>query len=126
MLEADYYLGAGKTEEYIKLTSAALKNELKDEADKLSFLARRASGGRAGADQVPAAILQQAYLMAKRAVELEPEEYSNQSTFASVCLAMKKKPEALAAAKKTRSLADAETSKIQKLAQELLDKVEAL
>ncbi|MNL89310.1 hypothetical protein D3C87_2195490 [compost metagenome] len=64
--------------------------------------------------------------MAKRAVELEPEEYGNQSTFASVCLAMKKKPEALAAAKKTRSLADAETSKIQKLAQELLDKVEAL
>ncbi|SMC58483.1 thioredoxin family protein [Pedobacter nyackensis] len=126
MLEADYYLGAGRTEDYVKLTSAALKNELKDEADKLSFLARRASGGRAGADQVSPAILQQAYLMAKRAVELEPEEYGNQSTFASVCLAMKKKPEALAAAKKTRSLADAETSKIQKLAQELLDKVEAL
>jgi thiol-disulfide isomerase/thioredoxin len=126
MLEADYYLGAGKTEDYVKLTSSALKNELKDEADKLSFLARRASGGRSGADQVSPAILQQAYLMAKRAVEIEPEEYGNQSTFASVCLAMKNKPEALAAAKKTRSLADTETSKIQKIAQELLDKVEAL
>ncbi|MNL46074.1 hypothetical protein D3C87_1687580 [compost metagenome] len=70
--------------------------------------------------------MQQAYLMAKRAVELDPEEYSIQSTFAWICLGMKRKAEALAAAKKSRSLADAETSKIQKLAQELLDKVEAL
>lgn len=126
MLEADYYLEKGRTDDYVKLTGAAMKNELKDDAEKLSFLARRASGGKMGNNQAPAAIQQQAYLMAKRAVELEPEEYSIQSTFAYVCLAMKKKPEALAAAKKTRSLADAETSKIQKLAQELLDKVEAL
>ncbi|MNJ98235.1 Thiol:disulfide interchange protein DsbD precursor [compost metagenome] len=126
MLEADYYLGAGKTEEYVKLTSAALKNELKDEAEKLSFLARRASGGKGDSDQASPAIMQQAYLMAKRAVEINPEEYSIQSTFASVCLAMKKKQEALVAAKKTRMLADAETSKIQKIAQALLDKVEEL
>ncbi|MNL62745.1 hypothetical protein D3C87_1867960 [compost metagenome] len=64
--------------------------------------------------------------MAKRATILEPEEYSTQSTFALVCLAMKNKAEGLVAAKKTRALADAETSKIQKLAQDLLDKVEAL
>ncbi|WP_159451757.1 thioredoxin family protein [Pedobacter africanus] len=126
MLEADYYLGAGRTDDYVKLTSSALTNELKDEAEKLSFLARRASGGKNPNEQVSPAIMQQAYLMAKRAVELEPEEYSIQSTFAWVCLGMKKKPEALTAAKKSRALADAETSKIQKLAQELLDKVEAL
>jgi len=126
MLEAEYYLSTGRTNDYVKLTTEALKNELKDEAEKLSFLARRASGGKGSNDQAQPAILQQAYLMAKRAVQLEPEEYSIQSTFAYVCLAMKKKPEALAAAKKSRSLADAETSKIQKLAQELLDKVEAL
>jgi thiol-disulfide isomerase/thioredoxin len=126
MLEAEYYLSTGRTNDYVMLTTGALKNDLKGDAEKLSFLARRASGGKSPKEQVPPAILQQAYLMAKRAVELEPEEYSVQSTFAYVCLAMKNKPEALAAAKKSRSLADAETSKIQKLAQELLDKVEAL
>jgi thiol-disulfide isomerase/thioredoxin len=126
MLEADYYQEKGRTDDYVKLTNAALKNELKDDAEKLSFLARRASGGKGGADQASAAMLQQAYLMAKRAVVIDPEEYSVQSTFALVCLAMKNKPEALAAAKKARLLADAETSKIQKLAQQLLDKVEAL
>lgn len=126
MLEADFYLSTGKTKDYVKVTNKALKNELKDDAEKLSFLARRASGGKGGSDQTPAAIQKQAYLMAKRAVAIEPEEYSIQSTFAWVCLAMKKKPEALAAAKKSRTLADAETSKIQKLAQDLLDKVEAL
>ncbi|WP_316815625.1 thioredoxin family protein [Pedobacter nyackensis] len=126
MLEADFYLNTGKIKDYVKVTSKALKNELKNDAEKLSFLARRASGGKGVNDQAPAAIQKQAYLMAKRAVAIEPEEYSIQSTFAWVCLAMKKKPEALAAAKKSRSLADAETSKIQKLAQDLLDKVEAL
>ncbi|TCC96434.1 thioredoxin family protein [Pedobacter hiemivivus] len=126
MLEAEYYLEKGRTDDYVKLTTAALKNELKDDAEKLSFLARRASGGKIGNDQASPAILQQAYLMAKRAVVLDPEEYSIQSTFGYVCLAMKKKPEALTAAKKSRELANAETSKIQKLAQELLDKVEAL
>lgn len=126
MLEADYYLGAGRTEDYIKLTSSALKNELKDEAEKLSFLARRASGGKSANEQVSPAIMQQAYLMAKRAVELDPEEYSIQSTFGYVCLAMKKKEEGLKAARKARVLADAETSKIQKLAQDLVDKIELL
>lgn len=126
MLEADYYLEHDKTEDYVKITTAALKNELKNDAEKLSFLARRGSNAKNGNEAAPAAILQQAYLMAKRAVVLDPEEYSVQSTFALVCLAMKNKPEALAAAKKSRELANAETSKIQKLAQALLDKVEAL
>ncbi|SMD02187.1 Thioredoxin-like [Pedobacter africanus] len=126
MLEAEFYLQTDRADDYVKLTNAALKNELKNDADKLSFLARRSSGGKSRDVTALPAVQQQAYLMAKRAVELEPEEYSVQSTFALVCLGLKKKPEALAAAKKSRSLADAETSKIQKLAQELLDKVEAL
>lgn len=127
MLEAEYYLSTGKTADYVKLTSAAMKNELKDEAEKLSFLARRAASGRGGdTEPAPLAIQKQAYLMAKRSVELNPEEYSIQSTFAQVCLVMKKKKEGLVAAKKTRILADAETSKIQKNAQALLDKIEAL
>lgn len=126
MLEADYDLNSGKHDDYIRLTSAALKNELKDDAEKLSFLARRASGGKGNTDVIPGAILQQAYLMAKRAVAIEPEEYSIQSTFGYVCLAMRKKEEGLIAARKSRVLADAETSKIQKLAQDLIDKLELL
>lgn len=126
MLEADFYLTLGKVKDYVKLTNSALKKDLKNDAEKLSFLARRAGMAKRGDEVVPAAIQKQAYLLAKRAVQVEPEEYSNQSTFAHICLAMKKKPEALAAAKKSRELADAETSKIQKLAQDLLDKVEAL
>lgn len=126
MLEADFYLTVGKVKEYVKVTNAALKKDLKNDAEKLSFLARRAGMGKRGNEVTPPAIQKQAYLMAKRAVNLDPEEYGAQSTFAHVCLVMKKKPEALAAAKKSRSLADAETSKIQNLAQDLLDKVEAL
>lgn len=126
MLEAEYYLDKGRYDDYIKITSSALKNELKNDAEKLSFLARKASRGKGNTEVAPLVILQQAYLMAKRAAELEPEDYSIQSTLAYACLAIKNKPEALVAAKKSRVLADAETSKIQKLAQELLDKVEAL
>ncbi|WP_316842278.1 thioredoxin family protein [Pedobacter gandavensis] len=134
MLESDFYLERNLTKEYIKITDAALKGDLKADAEKLSFLARRADGkiglSERGAPNAKAGsnpkILKQAYKMAKQAALLEPEEYSIQSTFAKVCLSLKKKDEALVAAKKSRLLADAETSKIQKLAQDLLDKIELL
>lgn len=122
MLEADFYLEQDRTADYKKITDEAMAGVLKSDAEKLSFLARRADYKAASNP----AILAQAYLMAKRAVVLEPEEYSIQSTFAKVCLSLKKKEEALTAAKKSRLLADAETSKIQKLAQELIDKIELL
>jgi thiol-disulfide isomerase/thioredoxin len=122
MLEADFYLEQNRTADYKRITDAALKGILKDDADKLSFLARRADY-KAAANM---GILEQAYLLAKRSVELDPEEYSVQSTFAKVCLSLKKKEEGLKAAKKSRLLADASTSKVQKLAQELLDKIESL
>lgn len=134
MLEADFYLERNLTSDYLKITDAALKGDLKADAEKLSFLARRADGKIGLNDRgVPNAkavsnpkILKQAYKMAKQAAALEPEEYSTQSTFAKVCLSLKKKEEGLVAAKKSRVLADAETSKIQKLAQDLLDKIELL
>lgn len=123
MLEADYYQEQKNVAAYNKLTSAALAGLLKDDAEKLSFLARRADMKGNGESS---ALLPQAYLMAKRAMELDPEEYSTVSTFAKVCLSMKKKEEGLAAAKKARQLADAETSKIQKLAQNLVDELNQL
>ncbi|WP_316747288.1 thioredoxin family protein [Pedobacter gandavensis] len=134
MLEADFYLDNNRNAEYIKITNSALKGDLKDDAEKLSFLARRAdtkgSGSPKGASKTKGVanpkILKQAYKMAKQATLLDPEEYSIQSTFAHVCLSLKKKEEGLIAAKKTRALADAETSKIQKLAQNLLDEIELL
>lgn len=134
MLEADFYLDNNRTADYVKITNAALKGDLKDDAEKLSFLARRADGKSSANPKDPAnaksaanpKILKQAYKMGKQSVLLEPEEYSIQSTFAKVCLSLKKKEEALVAAKKSRLLADAETSKIQKLAQDLLDKIELL
>ncbi|MBB2150777.1 thioredoxin family protein [Pedobacter gandavensis] len=134
MLEADFYLDNNREADYIKITNAALKGDLKSDAEKLSFLARRADGKSGSNDRgtdnakvlANPKILKQAYKLAKQAAVLEPEDYSTQSTFAKVCLTLKKKDEALVAAKKSRVLADAETSKIQKLAQELIDKIELL
>ncbi|MGN7819855.1 thioredoxin family protein [Chitinophaga sp. 22536] len=125
MLEAEWYQQQGNAKAYVKLTDAAMKGVLKTDAEKLSFLARRLNGKRE-ADPKTAAFLPQAYKMAKRAAVLEPEEYSIQSTFGWVCLTMKKKEEGLTAARKARKLADAETSKIQKLAQGLVDELEKL
>ncbi|ALL07760.1 hypothetical protein AQ505_21035 [Pedobacter sp. PACM 27299] len=134
MLEADFYLDNSRTSEYIRITEAALKGDLKDDAERLSFLARRADSKNVsygkerskGKDAANPKVLKQAYKMAKRAASLEPEEYAVVSTFAKVCLTLKKKEEGLIAARKSRALADAETSKIQKLAQELLGKIELL
>lgn len=126
MLEAEYYFSNNRIDDYLKLTRYALRDQLKDDADDLSFLARRSAGGRSGMPTATEEVLEHAYLMAKRAVELKPEEYSIQSTFAQVCLLLKNKNEGLPAAKKTRALAEPLGSKIQRLAQELLDKVEAL
>jgi hypothetical protein len=70
--------------------------------------------------------LHDALLLARKAVLLNPEEYANQGTLASICLELKLKDEGLVAARKARQLADDSTSKIQKLAQELLDTIEKL
>ncbi|WP_164111881.1 MULTISPECIES: thioredoxin family protein [Sphingobacterium] len=126
MLESDFYLSLGKFQEFKKLTSSAMKNELKNDADKLSFLARRIARGSYQKIDTNPMIMQQAYIMAKQASLLEPEEYSIQGTYANVCLELKKKDEGLKAAKKARELANAETSKIQRIADDLIRALEAL
>ncbi|WP_126244867.1 thioredoxin family protein [Chitinophaga rhizosphaerae] len=125
MLEAEFLLRQGRAKQYIALTNKAMKGVLNAEAEKLSFLARRISGKKEP-DEKMKPFLPQAYKLAKRAVEVDPEEYSVQSTFGWVCLSLKKKDEGLKAARKARALADAETSKIQKLAQELVDEFDRL
>lgn len=125
MLEAEFLLREGRTAEYITLTDKALKGVMNKDAEKLSFLARRITGKKE-TDEKMKPLLPQAYKLAKKAAQLEPDEYSVQSTFGWVCLAMKKKDEGLKAARKARLLADAETSKIQKLAQDLVDEFEKI
>jgi thiol-disulfide isomerase/thioredoxin len=122
MLEMEFYLTAGQADSFVAVSNRAMKGVLEYNDADLSFASRRALYLSKG----NAAIQQQALLLARRAVELNPEEYSNQGTLASICLELKLKEEGLAAAKKARQLADASTSKIQKLAQELVDKIEKL
>ncbi|WP_341838246.1 thioredoxin family protein [Chitinophaga pollutisoli] len=120
MLEAEFLLREGRAKQYVALTDKAMKGVFKNDAEKLSFLARRISGKKE-IDEKMKPFLPQAYKLAKKAVEIAPEEYSVQSTFGWICLSLKNKEEGLKAAQKARLLADAETSKIQKLAQELVD-----
>ncbi|MGN6399328.1 MAG: hypothetical protein ACTHMD_02670, partial [Flavisolibacter sp.] len=122
MLEMEYYLEVNNPDSFVRVANRAMKGILEYNDADLSFVARRALYMAKGNN----AILQEALVLARRAVVLNPEEYSNQGTLASICLELKLKEEGLVAAKKARQLADASTSKIQKLAQELLDKIEQL
>ena len=122
MLEMEYYLEVNQADSFASVAGRAMKGILEYNDADLSFAARRALYMARG-DQL---ILREALALARRAVVLNPEEYSNQGTLASICLELKIKKEGLAAAIKARKLADASTSKIQKLAQELVDKIERL
>ncbi len=121
-LEAEYYLTSGNIAGFVKLTDSALEGPMKNDDMGLGFIARRSSYITGKNRQV----LEQAYKMAKRAAEINPEEYSNQSTYAKACQDMGYKAEALKAAEKTYQLALKETSKIQGLAQKLLDEIKAM
>jgi thiol-disulfide isomerase/thioredoxin len=116
MLEAEFYQTTNNASAYVALTNKAMEGVLKNDDMALSFLARRADSG----DKL---FMEQAYKMAKRAVEISPEEYTTQSTLAKVCLQIGNKAEALIAGQKTYELSLQETSKIVGLAQKLLDEI---
>jgi hypothetical protein len=122
MLQIEYYLANRNTEGFLAVARTAQAGAFRNIPADLSFIARRA-GYQANGDT---AILKQAYEMARLAARLEPEEYSNQGTLAESCYALGYKEEGLKAARKARQLADLETSKIQKLAQAMVDKLEKL
>lgn len=122
MFETDYYLNTGNVDSFVIVANNAMNGILKHNDADLSFIARRASYQANGNKKIE----NEALFLARKAVELNPEEYSNQGTLASICLQLGLKKEGLKAAKKARKLADDLTSKIQKLAQELVDKIEAL
>ncbi|NML24077.1 DUF255 domain-containing protein [Pseudoflavitalea sp. G-6-1-2] len=122
MLQVEYYLTNKNTEAFLATARTAQAGALRNNPDDLSFIARRA-GYMSNGDT---AVQKQCYEMARLAAMLEPEEYSNQATLAEACYVLGYKEEGLKAARKARQLADLETSKIQKLAQAIIDKIEKL
>ncbi len=122
MLEMEYYLTVNQPDSFVTVSNRAMHGILEYNDADLSFIARRAD--YTGKEN--RIILNQALVLARKAVQLNPQEYSNQGTLASICLDLKLKSEGLIAAGKARELANESTSKIQKLAQELLDKIKSL
>jgi len=122
MLEMDYYLETNNADSFVVVANKAMNGIIEHSDADLSFVARRALYKSNGDNRVE----KQALIMARKAVVLNPEEYSNQGTLGSICLKLKLKDEGLKAAKKARQLADESTSKIQKIAQDLVDKLAAL
>lgn len=122
MYQVEWTAAHGTDQEFIQLTNKLRKGILKDQAERLSFIARRNSG-KYGQDKEPSkALLNQCYALAKQAVQLDESSYSNQGTFAEICITLKKKKEAVKAAEAARALAEDETSKIIKIADELLSR----
>lgn len=122
MYRVEWVSEHGTDKEFVQLTNKLRKGILKDQAEKLSFIARRNSG-KYGKDKEPSKeLLNQCYELAKQAVQLDENSYSNQGTFADVCILLKKKKEAVKAAQAARALAENETSKIIKLADALLER----
>lgn len=107
-----------------RLTNKFRKGILKKEDEKLSFIARRFGDVRSTIFKQEN--LHQCYLLARQAVRLNPSSYSNQGTFAELCIALGKRKEAVRAAEAARALAELETSKIQGIADALLERARAL
>ncbi len=126
MYKVEWTAEHGTDQEFIQLTNKLRKGVLKDQAERLSFIARRNSG-KYGQDKAPSkALLNQCYVLAKQAVELDESSYSNQGTFAEICITLKKKKEAVKAAEAARALAENETSKIIKIADALLERARSI
>jgi thiol-disulfide isomerase/thioredoxin len=121
------WIGAHGTEkEFINFSNELRKGLFKQEDERLSFIARRFSGKYATGKEPSPKVLKQCYVLAKQAVALNEMSYSNQGTFAEICITLKKKKEAVKAAEAARALAELETSKIIKIADALLARAQAL
>lgn len=124
LYKVEWVAAHGTENEFVAITDDLRKGLLKDEDERLSFIARR----NANTKGTPAnsVILKQCYVLAKQAAELNPASYSNQGTLADICIALKKKKEAIQAAEAARGLAELETSKIIKLADATLARAKSL
>lgn len=125
MYEVEWIGSYGTDDEFVAFTDKLRNGLLKQEPEKLSFIARRYVGKISG-HPVSEKVLEQCYTLAKQAVNLDPNSYSNQGTFAEICISMGRKPEAIAAAEAARALAELETSKIQKIADDMVNRATSL
>ena len=125
LFEVEWVGECGTDKEFIQLTNRLSKGILKDNDERLSFISRRYAGVKRDVEPSKAR-LQQCYKLAKMAVQLNESSYSNQGTFAEICITLKKKKEAVKAAEAARALAELETSKIVKIADALLARAQAL
>lgn len=119
--ETGYYLDQKRFDDF-KLVIERMIQEIPNDDHALSFVARRVD--YVAADHPD--LIQIGLELAQRAVFAKPDEYSNQSTLAKLCLTAKEKERGLKAARKSRILAEESTSKIQKIADDLIKQLEAL
>ncbi len=117
-VELDYYITNDDLRTFTAISKKYASTLLKDDDATLSFIARRAEY----ADNK--GFLKPAYRLAKQAVTINPENYSNQGTLAEICYSLGKKREAVKAAKKAYALSLQDSSKIQKIAKKLLEKTQ--
>ncbi|MDR2283898.1 MAG: thioredoxin domain-containing protein [Sphingobacterium sp.] len=126
MYRVEWTATNGTDQDFVQLTNKLRKGILKDQPEKLSFIARRNSGKSAKGREVSKNLLNQSYVLAKQAVNLDESSYSYQGTLAEICITLNKKKEAVKAAKAARALAESETSKIIRLADALLERAQQL
>lgn len=126
MFKVDWIANHGTEKEFISYTNQLRKGVLKEEDERLSFIARRYSGKYATGKAPSKAVLNQCYILAKQAAALNEMSYSNQGTLAEICISLNKKKEAVKAAENARALAELETSKIVKIADALLARAKSL
>lgn len=124
LYRAEWAATQGTADDFVRVTNELRRGVLKDNDQRLSFIARRfARESKEGAKDKK---LQQCYVLAKQAVNINPDDYSNQGTFAEICIQVKKKKEAVKAAQAARELAELETSKIVKIADELVKRAKSM
>lgn len=120
VFEADWYNKKRDVEKFNKLMENARNGILKNDADRLAAVARKADYRGLG----DPAFRPMCYKLAKQALLLKPDDYGTISTFAYVCLSNKKKEEGLVAAKKAKSIAY--TTKVEATMQKVIDELEQL
>lgn len=121
MLEISYYIRGQQADKFIQRSDIFANGVLKNDDQRLSFIARSCENSNSDRN-----MLLQAAKLAKQAVAINPEEYSNQGTYATINYKLGNKKEALTAAKEASRIADGITSKIKGIAESLVAKIEAM
>jgi hypothetical protein len=123
LVEQSHYMEHKKANELLNLLKDARNKYFSNNAMDLSFMIRKIAQDNFPDEKVK----QEAYEIGKLTIAMMPEEYSVQGTFADVCFMMNKKDEGLKAANKALEIAKLmDSSKIERLSQERVDKLKSL